>query len=118
MRGSPIETPTAATRERAELVAAVLFVGCALTMAVVCGSVIISGWFAGAIADPPERFFWAGAVLAGLAIPVLASAAVPWGGDDAAALRRIRVLLRIGVVMFTLAPGICVGALVVNFFAY
>ena len=105
-------------RSRSELVAAVLFVGSALCMAVVCGAVIVSGWFAGAIADPPERVFWFGAALAGLAIVVLGAAAVPGGQDDARALRRTRLLLRIGLAMFLIAPALCVGALVVNFFAY
>ena len=105
-------------RQNLERTAVTLFGIAALVEAIVCGAVIVSGWFAGAIADPPERVFWFGAALAGLAIVVLGAAAVPGGQDDARALRRTRLLLRIGLAMFLIAPALCVGALVVNFFAY
>lgn len=108
----------AAARGSIEHTAALVFVGTAVIMAVICGAVIVSGWFAGVIEDHAERVFWAGAVLGGLAVGVLAAAAFPGGDDDRRTIRRIRWLLRIGLVMFVIAPALCVGALVANFFRF
>ena len=110
-RRSPTET-----RRRLEQSAALVYVGAALAMAVVCAAVIISGWFAGVIEDRAERVFWAGAVLGGLGVTALAAAVFPGGDDDERAVRRIRLLLRVGLVAFTVAPALCVGALVADFF--
>jgi hypothetical protein len=50
---------TALLRPRVELErhAAILFLAAALTMAIVCGAVIVSGWFAGVLVDRWERLF-------------------------------------------------------------
>jgi len=93
-----------------------LFGIAALVMATVCGSIIVSGWFAGVIQDQYERVFWAGAIAAGLGVAVLGAAAVPGSTDDVRAVRRIRLLLRIGLVMFLAAPALCIGSLVADFF--
>lgn len=103
-------------RERLERNAAVLFVGAALSMAIVCGAVIVSGWFAGVIEDQYERVFWAGAILAGIMVSVFAAAAFPGGTDDAPVIRRVTVLLRVGLALFVLAPALCLSALVLDFF--
>jgi hypothetical protein len=103
-------------RERLERSAAVLFAGAALSMAVVCGAIIISGWFAGVIQDSYERVFWAGALLAGLMVATFAAAAFPGGADDARVVRRVTVLLRLGLVLVVLAPALCLIALVLDFF--
>jgi len=105
-------------RGRLELTAAVIFVGATLAMAVICGAVIVSGWFAGVIEDRAERVFWAGAVLAAVAVTILGVAAIPAGSDDARAVRRARLLLRVGLVAFLVAPALCVGALVANFYRF
>ena len=94
-----------------------LFGVAAISMAVVCGAVIASGWFAGVIQDRYERIFWAGAVLAALAVVVFAAAAFPGGGDDALVIRRVTRCLRIGLALFVLAPALCITALVLDFFA-
>ncbi|MCS5735204.1 hypothetical protein [Herbiconiux daphne] len=101
---------------RLERHAAVLFVGAALAMAIVCGAVISSGWFAGVIEDHWERLFWAGALLAGLMVAVFAAAAVPGGCDARRSCRRITWLLRAGLALFVLAPTLCVLALVGDFY--
>lgn len=88
----------------------------ALTMAVICGSIIVSGWFAGVIRDVYERVFWAGALSAGLMVAVLAAAAWPGGTDDRRAITRTTWLLRAGLVLFVLAPTLCLAALVADFF--
>jgi len=103
-------------RTHLERTAAILFVGAALVMAVICGAVIVTGWFAGVIWDPAERVFWAGAILEFVMVAVFAAAAAPGGADDARAVRRITVLLRIGLTLFVLAPALCLGALVADFY--
>ena len=93
-----------------------LFGVAALVMALICGAVIVSGWFAGVIQDSYERVFWAGALAAGLMIAVLAGAAWPGGGDDRRTVVRIRWLMRLGLVLSVLSPTLCIGALVADFF--
>jgi MFS family permease len=107
-----------AERRRAELErhAAVLFGVAALAMAIVCGAVIASGWFAGVIEDHWERLFWVGAVLAGVMVAVFAMAALPGGPDARRACVRITALLRVGLALFVLAPALCILALVGDFF--
>jgi hypothetical protein len=96
---------------------AVLLLGIgALTMAIICGAIIVSGWFAGVLDDPPERWFWAGSVLELLMVFTFAAAAFPGGDDDVAVIRRVRLLTRIGLVLFVVAPVMCIGALVVDFY--
>lgn len=99
-------------RERAGLV----FVGYLLAMAIVCGAVIASGWFAGVMDDPAERVFWAGAILAGLTVAVLAAAAFPGWSDERREESRVRWTLRVGLVTGVLAPALCIGALIADFF--
>jgi hypothetical protein len=94
----------------------VLFAAAALVMAVVCGSVIVSGWFAGVLVDSWERLFWVGALLGGLMVAVFAAAAVPGGADARRSVPRITWLLRAGLLLFVLAPGLCVVAMVGDFY--
>jgi hypothetical protein len=99
-------------RERAAL----LFVGYLLTMAIVCGAVIVSGWFAGVLYDPAERVFWAGAILAGLTVAVLAAAAFPGWTDERREESRVRWTVRVGLVMGVLAPALCLAGLIGDFY--
>lgn len=118
-RGGPpsIEAPDEDRRlHELERHAAVLFVGAALTMAIVCGAVIISGWFAGVLLDSWERLFWAGFVLAIVMVAVFAAAAAPGGSDARRASERISWLLRVGLVMFVVAPVMCIVSLVGDFY--
>jgi len=103
-------------RAQVERTALGVFGVAALTMALVCSGIIVSGWFAGVIQDVYERFFWAGAGLAGLMIVVLAAAVWPGGADDRRVIRRVRLLTRVGLVLFVAAPALCIGALVADFF--
>ena len=106
----------ASRRDRAERTALGVFAVAALSMATVCAAIIISGWFAGVIQDVYERFFWAGAGLAGLMIVVLAAAVWPGGVDDRRVIRRVALLTRVGLVLFVVSPALCIGALVADFF--
>jgi len=103
-------------RQHLERQAATLFVGAALSMAIICGAVIVSGWFAGVIEDQYERIFWAGAMLGGLMVAVFAAAAFPGGRDDNRVVRRVTLLLRAGLVLLVLSPTLCIVALVCDFF--
>jgi hypothetical protein len=103
-------------RARLELQASLALLTGALVMATICAGIIASGWFAGAMDDPAERVFWAGSALAGIMVAVLAVAAWPGGDDDARAARRIRILLRVGLVLFVLAPTLCIAALIGDFY--
>lgn len=103
-------------RNRLERNAVILFVGAAAVMALVCGAIIVSGWFAGVMEDHAERFFWAGAVLALLMVFTFAGAAFPGGDDDARVIRRVRLLTRIGLVLFVVAPVLCLGSLIFDFY--
>ena len=85
-------------------------------MALVCGSIIVSGWFAGVLDDPPERVFWAGAILAGLTVAVFAPAAFPGGRDDEREITRMRWTIRIGLVLAVVSPALCIAALVADFY--
>jgi hypothetical protein len=105
-------------RRRGELErhAASLFLTAALTMMIICGAIIVSGWFAGALVDNWERVFWAGALLGGLMVATFAAAALPGGANPRAAIIRITWLLGIGLLLFVLAPALCVLGLVGNFY--
>lgn len=93
----------------AQVIAAIMFCACALTMAVICSGIIVSGWFAGVIQDRYERFFWVGAVSGLVGVLVLGAAAVAGG-------RSTTLLTRIGFALFALAPLLCVGALIADFY--
>jgi hypothetical protein len=103
-------------RERLERTAVLLLVGYGIVMAVVCGAIIVSGWFAGVMEDHAERVFWSGAALAGLTVAVFAAAAFPGGSDDRRAIARITWLIRLGLVLFVAAPALCIGSLVADFY--
>lgn len=105
-----------ATRARLERNAILLLAVGALTMAIICAAIIASGWFAGVIDDGPERWFGAGAILEFVMVAVFAAAAFPGGTDDLAAVRRITWLIRTGLLLYVLAPALCIGALVVDFY--
>ena len=105
-------------RRRSELErhAATLFLTAALTMMIICGAIIVSGWFAGALIDRWERVFWAGALLGGVMVTTFAAAALPGGANPRRSITRITWLLRVGLLLFVLAPGLCVLGLVGNFY--
>lgn len=103
-------------RSHVERQATALFGVASLAMAVVCGAIIVSGWFAGVIEDRFERVFWAGAILAGVMVGVFAAAAFPGGSDDDRAIRRVTLLTRIGLILFVLSPALCLASLIADFF--
>jgi hypothetical protein len=109
-------TDPTARRAHLERLAVTTFAVAAIVEAVVCGAVIVSGWFAGVMDDRYERVFWAGAVLSFVMVAVLASAAVPGGGNDVRVVRRITWTLRVGLALFVLSPALCIGSLIADFY--
>ncbi len=103
-------------RTRLERTATTLFATTAIVMAIICGAIIVSGWFAGVIEDHAERVFWAGAILALLGVLTLGAAAIPGGDNDQREIRRMRWLTRVGLVAFLVAPLLCLSALVADFY--
>ena len=103
-------------RRHLERQAVVLFAVTTLSMMIICGALIVSGWFAGVIQDQYERFFWAGAILAGVMVVVFTAAVVPGGANDRGTIRRVTWLLRLGLLLFVVAPALCLGALIADFF--
>lgn len=103
-------------RRHLERTAAQAFVGCALVMSIICGAVIVAGWFAGVIDDRAERFFWAGAILGFVAIVILGLAALPGGDDHLRTTRRVRWMLRAGIVLFLFSPALCIAALIADYY--
>lgn len=103
-------------RRHLELRAALVFGVIALSMTGICAGVIVSGWFAGVIEDRFERVFWLGAVLGLVAVLMAAVANLPLARDDVRAGRAIRLLLRIAIGCFVIAPVLCLGALAADFF--
>jgi hypothetical protein len=103
-------------RQQLELQATALLIGYGILFAIVCGAIIISGWFAGVMEDHAERVFWSGTVLAGLTVAVFAAAALPGGSNDAREVRRISWLVRLGLVMMVTAPALVIGSLIADFY--
>lgn len=103
-------------REHAERNAVILCMGSALVMAVICGAIIISGWFAGVMEDHAERWFWAGSILGLVMVFTFAGAAFPGGRNDLRVVQRITWLTRIGLLLLIVAPTMCLGALVADFY--
>jgi MFS family permease len=88
----------------------------ALVMAIICGAIIVSGWFAGVMTDRYERFFWGGAILAAVSVFVLAVASMPFGSNDLRAVGRIRALTTTGLGLYVIAVVLCIGAMIADFY--
>jgi MFS family permease len=117
--GPASESPDALNRvRRAELErqAALLLIVASLTMAIVCGAVIVSGWFAGVLVDRWERVFWAGSILGFISIAVFAAAAAPGGADARRTCVRVTWLMRVGLLLFVAAPALCILAMAGDFY--
>jgi hypothetical protein len=112
----PSEALTVDRRVHVERTAVQLLVGYSVVMALVCGAIIVSGWFAGVMEDHAERVFWSGAILSFLTVVVFAGAAFPGGADDARVMRRVTWLTRLGLVMFVVGPALCIGSLIADFY--
>lgn len=97
--------------QRLEQQATALFLGTAVIAAIVVGSLRLSGWSGGQLDNRIEPVFWAGAVLAGVAVVLFGAAAFPRARptDDRGAVTKVR-LLQTGLVLFALGPVLCIVA--------
>ena len=91
---------------RAERKAVALFIGCAIVAGVVVAGITISGWGGGILDNRVEPLFWAGAILGGLALALLGFATLP-----RRSARLITALTRAGVLLFLVAPTLCILAI-------
>ena len=91
---------------RAERKAVMLFVGASLVAAVVVAGITVAKWGGGILDNRVEPLFWAGAILGGLALALLGLATLP-----RRSARLITALSRIGVVLFLVAPTMCIVAI-------
>ena len=91
---------------RAERKAVSLFIGASLVAAVVVAGITVAKWGGGILDNRVEPLFWAGAILGGIALALLGLATLP---------RRSAVLItglsRAGVVLFLIAPTMCIVAI-------
>ena len=101
-------------RARRSRNAGVLFLGAAFTMAIECGAMIASGWFARAVTDRQELLFWGAGIIEVVMVAMFAGAAIPGGLNDVRQVRRITALTLLGVGLFIAAPALCVTAIMVN----
>lgn len=89
--------------------ATLLFIGTALVAAITVASMQISGWSGGRLRNDIEVLFWAGAVIGGLGIGLLGVANL-LSGDGV-----IRAFTRAGLLLFLIAPVLCVTAVFVDY---
>ena len=91
---------------RAERKAVHLFIGCALVAGVVVAGITVAGWGGGILDNRVEPLFWAGAILGALALALLGLATLP-----RRSARLITGFTRAGVVLFLVAPTLCILAI-------
>lgn len=105
-------------RGRLELVdrkATTLFAATSLVAAITVGAMLVGDWGAGVLDNRIEWVFWAGAILGAVGIALLGFAALPAGSDPARAARRAAGLVRAGLLLFMLAPVLCVVAVFTDY---
>lgn len=102
----PTALPSPTSIKHLERQAATLFVGTALVAAIAVAAMIVADWSGGRLDNRIEPLFWAGAILGGLALALLGLATLP-----RRSARLITALSRIGVVLFLVAPTMCIVAI-------
>jgi hypothetical protein len=94
------------TDDSARRSATILFAATALVAAITVGSMLVSGWHAGALDNRIEWVFWAGAILGAAGIGTFGVASLS---------RRAIRPVRVGMGLFLLAPVLCVVAVMVDY---
>lgn len=95
---------------RAEQKAVTLFVGTSLVAAITVGAMLIGDWGAGVLDNRIETLFWAGAILGAIGIALLGIATLP--------VHRVGLIIgltRAGVLLFLVAPVLCVIAVFTDY---
>ena len=86
--------------------AATLFVGTSIVAAITIGAMLVGDWGAGILDNRVEWVFWAGAILGGVGIGLLGIASVFRAGPR---------LLQAGMLLFLIAPVLCVIAVFTDY---
>jgi hypothetical protein len=94
--------------------ATALFSSTSIVVALVVGSMLVSGWRAGSLDNRVEWIFWVGAII-GAAGVVLFSAATWPRSPTERALRSTNRFIRIGIVLFIVAPVLCTFAVMADY---
>ena len=82
-----------------------LFTGTSIVAAIIVGAMLVSDWRAGSLDNDVEWIFWAGAILGAIGIGLFGIAAA-WNAER---------LVRPGMVLFLLAPVLCVTAVMADY---
>ena len=94
--------------------ATALFSSTSVVVALVVGSMLVSGWRAGSLDNSVEWIFWAGAIVGAAGVALFAAAAYPKSLRESA-LRLTNRLIRIGIILFVVAPVLCTFAVMADY---
>jgi hypothetical protein len=87
--------------------ATVLFAATGIMVAITVAGIRVSGWRAGVLDNRVEWIFWAGAILGAAGVGMLGLAAIPG--------RASARLIGSGVMLFLVAPVLCVVAVFADY---
>jgi len=82
-----------------------LFASTSIVVALVVGSMLVSGWRAGSLDNRVEWIFWAGATLGAVGVGLFGIASA-WSASQ---------FVKPGVVLFLVAPVLCVFAVMADY---
>ena len=86
--------------------ATALFGATSIVAAITVGAMLVANWGAGVLDNRVEWVFWAGAILGGVGIGLLGIATL---------LTRAEGLVRAGMILFLIAPVLCVVAVFTDY---
>ena len=86
--------------------ATALFAATGLMVAITVAGIRVSGWRAGVLDNRVEWIFWAGAILGAAGVGLLGVASIPGRSER---------LIGPGVVLFLIAPVLCVVAVFTDY---
>lgn len=94
--------------------ATALFSSTSIVVALVVGSMLVSGWRAGSLDNRVEWIFWAGAVLGAAGVASFGAATYPRSAHERA-LGVVNRFIRIGIILFVVAPVLCTFAAMADY---
>lgn len=89
-----------------EMKATALFGATSIVAAITVGAMLVANWGAGILDNRVEWVFWAGAILGGVGIGMLGIATL---------VARAEGLVRAGLILFLVAPVLCVVAVFTDY---
>jgi hypothetical protein len=100
---------------QSERKATTLFSSTSIVVAITVGAMLVSGWKAGSLDNRVEWIFWAGAIIGAVGIVLFGLASLPTATETQLQLARIDRRIRIGMILFLLAPALCVFAVMADY---